>query len=315
LNSERTWRGRIAGFTLVELLVVIAIIGILVAMLMPSIQSARESGRNVECRNKLKQFGISINNYVTQLGMFPISIAYNKAGPRPAPQVNGKGWIVSVLPHMDQQNLFDRFEPCFEGDIGGGGGLKKPECREPMATRLSMLQCPSEGGAAELSTDQFQWTGVPVALTNYKGVIGDTRMGGGASIHQGTEPDCHNTTGCNGIFYRNNYQEPVYPAQIRDSADSTFMVGEDVTSHNYHSAAYYCNGDYASCHAPLNYMPQPATPTQWWNVMSFRSLHPGGANFCMVGGSAHFVSENIDHDLYRALSTKAGREVAALPGL
>ena len=91
------------------------------------------------------------------------------------------------------------------------------------------------------------------------------------------------------------------------------MVGEDVAFHNHHSTAYYCNGDYSSCHAPLNYMPDPPTPNDWWNVISFRSLHPGGAQFCLADGSVHFVSETIDYDLYRALSTKAGGEVAQVP--
>jgi prepilin-type processing-associated H-X9-DG protein len=94
---------------------------------------------------------------------------------------------------------------------------------------------------------------------------------------------------------------------------NTLMVGEDVPAHNWHSTAYYCNGDYSSCHAPLNYLPEPPTPADWWNVMSFRSLHPGGAQFCMADGSVRFFDEQIDYVLYRALSTKAGEEIVELP--
>ena len=314
MRNRDVERVRSSAFTLVELLVVIAIIGILVSLLLPAVQSAREAARRMQCGNQLRQLGLAIHNYHTSHGVFPISIAYNKAGPSPAAEVNGKGWIVSILPQLEQQNLYDQFTPGFVGDIGAGGGLKNPVCLDAMKTQLSVLHCPSDASVRKNSTEQFQWTGVEVALTSYKGVIGDTRMGGGSSPHAGgTEPDCHNTTGCNGIFYRNNYQEPVNIDQVRDGTSSTFMVGEDVAFHNNHSTAYYCNGDYASCHAPLNYMPDPPTPNTWPAVMSFRSLHPGGALFCLCDGSVHFISESIDHDLYRALSTKAGGEVAQVP--
>ena len=305
------------GFTLVELLVVIAIIAILVGLLLPAVQQAREAARRIQCGNQIRQIGLAIHNYQTQNGVFPISIAYNKAGPKPAAQVSGKGWIVSVLPFMEQTALYDKFTPGFKGDFSANGGLKDPAVTPFMKVELSVLHCPSDGSAIGTRTDQFQWEGIEVSLTNYKGVIGDTRMGGSSSIHQGTEPDCHNTTGCNGLFYRNNYQEPISIAQIRDGTTNTLMVGEDVPEFNHHSTAYYCNGDYSSCHAPLNYLPDlkanPNAPKEWWNVISFRSRHTGGAYFVMADASAHFISESIDYTLYRALSTKNKGEVASLP--
>jgi len=106
---------------------------------------------------------------------------------------------------------------------------------------------------------------------------------------------------------------PLSPANVRDGLSNTFAVGEDVVVANHHSVAYYSNGDYASCHAPLNYFPQPPTPDHWPSVMSFRSLHPGGAHFCLADGSIHFVGETIDLTVYQALSTRAGRETVTLP--
>jgi hypothetical protein len=163
------------------------------------------------------------------------------------------------------------------------------------------------------STTQYQWSGIEVSLTSYKGVIGDTRMGSNSSVHQGSMPDCHATGRCPGLFWRHNYVQSPRFAHIRDGTSNTFMLGEDVAEHNYHSGAFHSNGSYSSCHGPLNYFPDPPTPAAWWNVMTFRSNHPGGAMFCMADSSVHFVSESIDYTLYRALSTKDGGEVATLP--
>ncbi len=304
---------RCRGFTLVELLVVIAIIGILVALLLPAVQAAREAARRAKCTNNLKQIGLAIHNYHDAWRVIPVSIGPWSAGPRPSPERNGKGWIVSILPQLEQQALFDEFRPGFLGDFFSGGGLKDPACRDAMKTQLDVLHCPTDTSVLKNSTVQFQWDGIEVALTSYKGVIGDTRMGGGASMHPGTEPDCHHVGGCNGIFFRTNYQEPIHFADITDGTSGTLMIGEDVPKQNDHSAAYYANGDYASCHAPLNFVPDPPRPRDWWDVMSFRSLHPGGANFCLADGSVRFISETIDHAQYRALSTRDGREPVSVP--
>ncbi len=86
------------------------------------------------------------------------------------------------------------------------------------------------------------------------------------------------------------------------------MVGEDVPRENNHSVAFYANGDYASCHAPLNFFPKPSRPNDWWDVMSFRSRHPGTAQFCLSDGSVRIINETIDRSLYRALSTRNGNE-------
>ena len=189
-------------------------------------------------------------------------------------------------------------------------------CRSAVKTRLPVLQCPSDSSVRTTSTQQFQWDGIEVALTSYKGVIGDTQVGGLLSMFRGfsgTMPDCHENGGCNGLFFRANYQEPQGLSGIRDGTSNTLMVGEDVPAHNDHSAAYFGNGDWASCHVPLNYFPDPPTPRDWWNVISFRSRHTGGGHFCFADGSVHFVNESIDKSVYRALSTKRGNEAINFP--
>jgi prepilin-type N-terminal cleavage/methylation domain-containing protein/prepilin-type processing-associated H-X9-DG protein len=299
------------GFTLVELLVVIGIIGVLLALLLPAVQMAREAARKVHCRNNLKQLGLAVHAYHDAFRVLPISIAPWWQGPRPTPERNGKGWIVSLLPQLEQQPLYDRFVPFFSGDFLTGYGIRSVGCRELLKHQLSVLQCPSDPAVEENSTEQYQLNGIEAALTSYKGVIGDSQLAD--SIHHGSLPDCHANGGCNGLLFRISYQQPQRLAHVRDGTSNTFVIGEDVPEANYHSAAYYANGDWSSCHAPLNYFPDPPTPLDWPNVMSFRSRHPGGAHFCMVDGSVQFVSETIEHATYRALSTKAGGEAATLP--
>lgn len=307
-TPQQSVRPHKTGFTLIEVLVVIAIISILLALLLPAVQSVRESARRMQCINNLKQFGLALHNYHDSHQFLPVNMGPWSIPPIPQTPLNGKGWITSVLPYLDQKPLYDSFAPFFAGDFFGGGGLKAPACRELMRTQLPVLKCPSDGSANGLHQSFFQWENIEVAATSYKGVIGDSQVGFPASQHTGSLPDCHASGNCNGLFFRASYSQPQRLANVTDGTSNTFMVGEDVIEHNNHSAAFYSNGDWASCHAPLNYFPKPATPNDWPNVISFRSLHPGGANFCLVDGSVRFLSESVDHSLYRAFSTKDGGE-------
>ena len=103
---------------------------------------------------------------------------------------------------------------------------------------------------------------------------------------------------------------PVTVRKITDGLSHTFLIGEDLPEHNGHSAAYFSNTTCSSTDAPLNYLPVPPTPEKYYDVMGFRSLHPGGAHFAMADGSVTFIDDSIDYDLYMNLSTKAGSEVS-----
>jgi prepilin-type N-terminal cleavage/methylation domain-containing protein/prepilin-type processing-associated H-X9-DG protein len=302
------------GFTLIEVLVVMAIISILVGLIMPAVQAARESARRAQCMNNLRQLGLALHNYHDPYNMLPISL-----GPWPGkldrhpPVLNGKGWIVGALPQLEQQSLYDQLSPGFMGSFAESKGMLRVAVRVHVQTQLSVLQCPSDGSVSALSATQYQWEGIEVALTSYKGVIGDTQIGGARSSFSGRLPDCHNVGGCAGLFHRQTYREPQRFSLVRDGLSNTFMIGEDVPAYNDHSAAFYSNGDYASTHVPLNYFTDPPSPKDWPNVMSFRSEHPGGASFCFADGAVKFVSDTVELKIYQGLSTKAGREPATLP--
>ncbi|MBC7856670.1 MAG: DUF1559 domain-containing protein [Pirellulaceae bacterium] len=299
------------GMTLIELLVVISIIGILVGLTLPAVQHAREAARRTSCQNNLRQLGLAVSLYHDANRVVPVTVSAWYEGQRPAAQRSGQSWIVGILPQLEQQGLYDKLAPGLAGDFFSGGGLMNPVVRPHLASPLPVLHCTSDGGFQSPSTLQVSLAGIPVTLTNYKGVIGDTRIGGSGSIHGGSEPDCHRIGGCNGMFHRNTYQEPITLGDVLDGLSNTFLIGEVVPSQMHYCAAFFCNGDYASCNGRINFFPN--TPTEWWNVNTFRSHHPGGAQFVLADGSVRFVNQAFDITAYRALSTRAGNEVALLP--
>ena len=354
MNRSRSFTTtmRRRGFTLVELLVVIAIIGILVALLLPAVQAAREAARRAGCSNNLHNLGLAVLNHHDTKRHFPVSIGMGSDYVNEAPagvDQPAVGWILNTLPQLEEQALYDQFQRggAFEGSyqdgrcrapaVGKGLASNKNGISVPalMQTQLSILQCPSDESVKQVSSNQWQWLGCQAATTSYKGVIDDTwanEFGGGtfsnlipaayrSGIYQGSPPigtsqyDCHRDTRCRGFFFRQSFQKPVTMAKVTDGASKTFMIGEDVPEYNRHSVAFYSNGSWCSCNTPLNYGigQNPDTiANAWWDAQGFRSKHPGGVQFCLADGSVRYVSDGVDNILYRTTCTRNGGET--VPG-
>src|SRR4051794_20827119 len=112
------------GMTLIELLVVISIVGILMALILPAVQFAREASRRMSCQNNLRQLGLACTLYHNAFRCLPVNVTPFHEGPSPPQFPNGKGWIVSILPHLEQDALYRQFEPGFQGDFFSGNGMK-----------------------------------------------------------------------------------------------------------------------------------------------------------------------------------------------
>lgn len=338
-----------AGFTLVELLVVIAIIGVLVALLLPAVQAAREAARRMSCGNNVKNIGLAVQNFHDAKKHVPFSVNYNggtgreeyrrtggveRAAPSKYVQktnLNGKGWIVDILPQLEQQAMYNGMKLGFDDPSTAlmtfvatptnGRGMGRTQVRQYMDDQLPVLTCPSDQSALPRLTN-FHWTGVLTAVTSYKGVAGDTAVGevfgvGGlwSSSQWGSVPDCFETLGCSGFFWKMSYYEPINFKRVSDGLSNTLLVGEAVADQDFHAMAYFSDGDWASANMQLNYF-QPGDEKQietfWYDVRGFRSLHPGGVQFAMADASVQFLNEGIDHAVYRALATRDGGEAVSL---
>ena len=327
-SNARDSKGQ-GAFTLVELLVVIAIVGSLVALLLPAVQAAREAARRSQCVNQLRQLAFAGLDYESSRKHLPGGTAFAKPQSIQLPSglpknFHGMGWIVEVLPYIEQPALYDQFRQHQDSDFfwgacttaPGTGGLNNCALEEAVHTPLSLLQCPSDSTAGELLNKQFQWESIKVATTHYKGVMGSNQMSIGTSsfpiapVRQSFCNDCRER--CNGLVWRCSSAYPVRLREITDGISNTFFIGEDIPEYNWHSMWSFANGDSGSTYAPLNFSLGQPNPGNWWDMRGFRSYHPGGVNFAMADGSVHFVQENIDFDLYQALSTAQLDEVASI---
>lgn len=284
------------GFTLIELLVVIAIIGILVALLLPAVQQAREAARRTQCRNNLKQIGLALHNYHDVHLTLPPGWIGATAGVHDIEGINGFGWGVFLLPYMDQAPLYNQFNFSVS--------LVDPVHNEERVQILPVFRCPSDVGEATWQIEEEANPGTVIATlstANYVGAFGTTELEDCESGSGLTNGQCRG----NGSLFHNG---KVLLRDYTDGTSNTFVCGERVSTAGYSTwvgvvpegeeamARILGVADHLPNHEPLH-------------LDDFSSQHTGGAFFVMGDGAVRFVSENLDENVYKGLFTRSGGEV------
>jgi prepilin-type N-terminal cleavage/methylation domain-containing protein len=324
---KRPYFLRRTGFTLVELLVVIAIIGVLVALLLPAVQAAREAARRTQCGNNMKQIGIATHNFHDTYNKLPLG-AYDDDN-------DNFGWRTWILPFAEQTPLYTKmveaglFVPPNMG--GGANGISAdsvPGAQIDGVTALSDLcktaklnfyMCPSDVLPERNNGNYYK--------ANYCGNIGP--------VPPGTLNQCAGIKGSAqlGVFLLANDNSNTWTtslAAITDGTSNTIMVGEVTTSEGVRQSntghrAYPiwpggnqnggCNGIEGAGAVfrlvDVDYFINRKVGEQ--SNMSFGSKHPGGAQFVLGDASVRFITDNISTVIYRAAGTRDGGESEQLP--
>jgi prepilin-type N-terminal cleavage/methylation domain-containing protein/prepilin-type processing-associated H-X9-DG protein len=335
---------RFRGFTLIELLVVIAIIAVLIGLLLPAVQSAREAARRAQCTNNLKQLGLAAHNYHDANGSFPMGDFVGRDWQSMGLVRQNFGHFVALTAFVEQGAIFNSLNSSimlFEGQ-------NSTVC----SIGLSLLWCPSDGDIAGLRYPGMQGDGwdcapIPMTFSSYAGNLGpiiycynDSRLNTmqGMFAHNGNI-----AMGGNASF------PPVRIASVSDGTSNTIMYGEHAhtkisaaNQDEYYGINWWASGDYGdttfSTLFPPNYfqtfvqsttIPQMQCRQDNWS-MDATSLHPGGSNFAFADGSVRFVKNSVQswnplsitytggtytfptgqmQGVYQSLSTRNGGEV------
>ncbi|MCC9607940.1 DUF1559 domain-containing protein [Blastopirellula sp. JC732] len=337
---------RKTGFTLVELLVVIAIIGVLIALLLPAVQQAREAARRMQCSNQLKQLGLALHNHHDTFGSFPArGVAYSTADYR-----ERVGGMIFLLPFLEQTPLADQIK---------NHGLATPpypwDTFAPWNTRLAALLCPSDPGTADAPI-----TGVTTSPCNYRFSIGDSftaitskdkrlrgmfNYGTAATtafrdVIDGTSNTVmmsERSVGTNGKLVKQGQATSIAfttdPSACLAAVSTTNR--NEYTSTGSNRGNQRWNDGFVPFSAFSTVLP-PNGPSCWTgtnentadSLTSPTSYHPGGVNVVLADASVRFISETIDtgsttsapvttggspYGVWGALGTIGGGESKQLP--
>lgn len=343
------------GFTLVELLVVIAIIGILVALLLPAIQAAREAARRTKCVNNLKNIGLACLNYESSRRAYPAS-STNAV----TTSINGLSWQVAILPFIEEASVGDQIKTFVDSYRSANSG-KDPDVYNAGFSvvntgNFDLYQCPSDN-ALEI-VDKFNSS---LKSASYTGVAGSYRSRPGALSCPSTYTDANYLkTPCVTSLNIDGMMIPagnISPKKVTDGTSKTLLVGERWyqlrvwTAGNYYSVM---QGSGINAKPPTNVpcgsmsssskniswnippnadlnsvgyytqhdnntdrptMPTGAPATMGFNDVPFGSKHSGITNFVRADGGTEVITDDIDPFVYTALGSRNGQEVASQTSL
>ncbi len=279
---------RHAAFTLVELLVVIAIIGILIALLLPAIQAAREAGRRMTCQNNLKQCGLGLLSYYNEFKSFPVG---NNA---PLDSIGTGGWWgfqARILPYLEAKSVYKLLNFTYHGTCFDWMNHQKAQGIYPATMIDVYFKCPNDPLQNAIYHDTFSDYG----CGNYLGVMG-------------TSP-----TANDGILLHGDSNSVINLTKVIDGASHTIIMGERGISDDLYGWPYCGAGDSINSGCGDNLMATNIGLSlgrrDGGHNYHFWSYHPGIAQFLWADGSARPLSYNIDFQVLQALSTRASREV------
>jgi prepilin-type N-terminal cleavage/methylation domain-containing protein len=314
------------AFTLVEVLVAIAIIGVLIALLLPAVQAAREAARKVQCRNNLKQIGLALHNYANQhREHLPawISASFDAAGRRVSPVLDIKwqqySWRSTLLPFHEEQSLYDRLDLS--------RAPLDPKNQPVLAHSLPIYQCPSTDGYPRM-IDGFgagRRPRPPAAALDYSGNFGHAKAGQGAWAGINTETDWDYDTSSNVLL--REWVAPPRLANIEDGLSNTVLVFEQAAKPLWIQTLL-------DVHRPperRELLLEPFECGAWltsevggfgWaegfnldNYFSLYSDHPGLVHILMCDGAVRVVREGTSPHVIGSIMTRAGGEVVDISKL
>jgi prepilin-type N-terminal cleavage/methylation domain-containing protein len=312
---------RLAGFTLVELLAVVAIISLLIALLVPAVQSAREAARRIQCANNIKQVSTGLLNYHQSQSRFPTGQEVRIDDP-----TNYWGfwerwsWYHHVLAHVEQTALYDAYQNHFVAPVTRGSWSYEhcPQRDVPVGT----FMCPTQPGSIKNANGS--------TITNQQGFHGSYVLNAGSTSFN---PGGHAaSTALNGLFMAIRSTSVDH---IRDGSSNTLLASELILVPDgpvgpnseqdlrgrYHNVKH-AGALFSTLNPPNSSLPDrlafcittkdaPCVMSTTNVVVSARSFHVSGVNTSRADGSVHFVSDSVDDVVYRAMGSRSGGETTS----